>query len=139
MEMMVQYVSSLNSTAFVVRRHLKCGKAGDKASMRFEDLVKKAVLPVSFLRKLFSSSTHEGKLAIIDSLSTSFEAHMKLAEDEHLDVRYALAENHNVSRAVLNKLKSDTNPYVAHRAAKTLERIQLNDTEFLSWRACPSG
>ena len=61
---------------------------------------------------------------------------MLLANDEDADVRYALAENHNISRAVLNKLEGDSNPYVADRATKTLQRISANDLETISWRSC---
>lgn len=48
-----------------------------------------------------------------------------LAEDRSVTVRYALAENGLLPVAILEKLVGDENPYVAHRAAKTLSRMQL--------------
>ncbi|MFX9688500.1 hypothetical protein ABTO93_20100, partial [Acinetobacter baumannii] len=40
------------------------------------------------------------------------------------DVRFAIAENHNADEEVLRMLTEDENPYVAHRAVKTLQRIE---------------
>ncbi len=51
------------------------------------------------------------------------------ALDTNPDVRYALAENHNISRVVLTRLSEDPNPYVAYRANKTLRRLSTNDSE----------
>jgi hypothetical protein len=59
-----------------------------------------------------------------DHLTTSLEALMILTQDESADVRFALAENHNIDESVLNRLVDDTNPYVAYRAQKTLARLR---------------
>jgi hypothetical protein len=48
----------------------------------------------------------------------------ELAEDEDADVRFALAENPAVPRVTLQRLSTDENPYVAHRAARTLEKLE---------------
>jgi hypothetical protein len=56
-----------------------------------------------------------------------------LIEDPNLDVRYALAENYNIDEEMLKALAKDENPYVAHRAEKTLSRLrptQILDTAF---------
>jgi hypothetical protein len=50
---------------------------------------------------------------------------MLLAQDESADLRYQLAENHNIHKSVLNLLADDSHPYVAHRAQKTLKRLEL--------------
>jgi hypothetical protein len=46
-----------------------------------------------------------------------------VAKDESVDLKYAIAENHNIDVDVLIMLTKDDNPFVAHRAKKTLERI----------------
>jgi hypothetical protein len=48
---------------------------------------------------------------------------MQLAVDLDADLRYALAENHNINEGVLELLANDTNPYVADRARRTLTRL----------------
>jgi len=50
----------------------------------------------------------------------------QLAEDENADIRYELAENAHLPVALLEKLSDDENPYVAHRATKTLARLQIS-------------
>jgi hypothetical protein len=47
---------------------------------------------------------------------------MMLALDESIDVRFQMAENHNLPDAILRILSEDENPYVAQRAAMTLGR-----------------
>jgi len=49
---------------------------------------------------------------------------MSLACDSSPDLRYAMSENHNIHKDVLNLLADDDNPFVAHRARKTLERLK---------------
>lgn len=70
---------------------------------------------------------HDGgaqdRIDIADHQSTSIEVLIQLTQDENADVRFALAENHNIDRSVLNLLVEDANPYVAHRARKTLLRL----------------
>ncbi len=46
-----------------------------------------------------------------------------LALDQSSDVRYALAENAAIPVEVLKVLSRDENPYVAHRADLTLNRL----------------
>jgi len=59
-----------------------------------------------------------------DHETTPLEVHAMLAIDENPDVRYALAENHNIDKSVLNILVEDAHPYVAQRAQKTLARLK---------------
>jgi hypothetical protein len=47
-----------------------------------------------------------------------------LAQDEHADVRYAIAESYKLDPVVLAVLLEDSNPYVADRARCTLLRLQ---------------
>lgn len=44
----------------------------------------------------------------------------QLAQDEHLDVRFSLADNANTAPLILAWLSSDENPYIAHRANKSI-------------------
>lgn len=72
-------------------------------------------------------------MAVADHLDTPAAVLLLLADDEDADVRYAIAENHNISRHVLNKLLDDGNPYVAQRAQTTLERLCRDDSRRLGW------
>ena len=48
-----------------------------------------------------------------------------LAKDSCCDVRFALAENHNIDSDLLALLADDENPYVAWRARKTIKRLSV--------------
>jgi hypothetical protein len=76
-------------------------------------------------------------MAVADHLNTPEDVLMLLAADDNADVRYAIAENHNISRMVLNKLLDDPNPYVVHRAQTTLERLSNDVSWRLSWCLTP--
>ncbi len=47
----------------------------------------------------------------------------RLAHDSNADIRYAVAENANISQDILLELLADQNPNVAERARKTLQQI----------------
>lgn len=64
------------------------------------------------------------RISAADSAETAPEILRALAYDINPDVRFAIAENHNVDTKVLAILIEDSNPYVAHRARKTLQRLQ---------------
>lgn len=66
----------------------------------------------------------EIRIAAAENRSTSEETLLALVKDDSVDVRYALAENHNLPETVLERLVDDENPYVAHRALKTLSRLR---------------
>jgi hypothetical protein len=76
------------------------------------------------LKKLKARFSVEKRIAIADSPDTSFEALQHLSQDENADLRFALAENHNIDKRILNTLTQDSNPYIAHRAQKTLDRLK---------------
>jgi len=63
------------------------------------------------------------RAAVADNPNTPYIALLKLARDESNDIRYQLAENHNVPRNILHVLLTDENPYVQARAESTLERL----------------
>jgi hypothetical protein len=48
-----------------------------------------------------------------------------LAQDPCCDVRFALAENHNIDCDILAALADDENPFVAWRARKTIKRLTV--------------
>jgi hypothetical protein len=65
--------------------------------------------------------------------SVSKEVIWMLIEDTNPDVRFALAENYNIDEDMLEALTRDENPYVSHRAQKTLSRLrpaQVLDQDF---------
>lgn len=51
----------------------------------------------------------------------------QLADDASADVRYSVAENALVPIEILRKLSLDENPYVAHRALRTLDRLRSSE------------
>lgn len=90
---------------------------------QLDALVESPFAVIELLLELVSHPDVNVRISVADHRSAPVEALMRLAEDESLDVRYALAENHNVHSDVLLKLSEDDNPYVAHRAQKTLARL----------------
>jgi len=70
------------------------------------------------------SCNAQTRMDLGDSADTPLEALVLLTKDENADVRFALAENHNIHRSVLDLLVDDTNPYVAFRAKRTLARLE---------------
>ncbi|MBX9686897.1 MAG: hypothetical protein K2X27_09360 [Candidatus Obscuribacterales bacterium] len=112
---------------------------GTNDKIRGKKIGRKFISSTIPLRSLVAGADLKLKMSIADDLSTPMEVLFILAEDESLDLRYALAENHNLSRDLLEFLTLDSNPYVAHRARKTIIRMELNDSEFTSWIPCLSA
>lgn len=67
------------------------------------------------------------RLSVCDNPFVSETVISQLVTDPSPDVRYALAENHNLAVAVLELLADDENPYVAHRARRTLQRLNKSE------------
>ncbi len=65
------------------------------------------------------------RAAVADNSNTPYHVMQRLASDESPDVRFRLAENHNLPEDILLLLSQDHNPYVACRAQRTLQRMQL--------------
>ncbi len=63
-------------------------------------------------------------LSVAEDATASDDILWLLVEDPNPDVRFCLAENYNIDAAMLKALSEDDNPYVAHRAQKTLMRMQ---------------
>lgn len=61
-------------------------------------------------------------LSAAENPSTPSFSVMALLDDESSDLRYALAENHNLPVSITSRLCNDENPYVACRAQKTMCR-----------------
>jgi hypothetical protein len=80
--------------------------------------------PSDILCMLAASCNVEVRMAVADNLSASLDTLLMLAQDESEDLRYQLAENHNIDKGILNLLAEDSNPYVAHRAQRTLRRLK---------------
>ncbi len=93
--------------------------------------------PASLLKRLTKHSSAQVRLAAAENSNINMESLLQLITDEDADVRYGLAENHRLPEVVLKALSEDGNPYVACRAAKTLERVEANRTvavESESWK-----
>ncbi len=93
--------------------------------------------PASLLKRLCKHSSAQVRLAAAENNNTNIETLWQLINDDDLDVRFGLAENHRIPELILRALSEDENPYVACRAAKTLERIEANRkvvVETESWK-----
>lgn len=79
---------------------------------------------IEALRELARHADVEVRVAVAEHRSTLLETVIVLAQDESVDLRYAIAENHNTHGDVLDILTHDENPFIAHRAQKTLRHIR---------------
>jgi hypothetical protein len=75
------------------------------------------------LEHLASHEFSEVRIAVADNPMVSLTLLAQLSRDENPDVRFALAENHQMPVQLLGVLAEDDNPYIAHRAGRTLSRI----------------
>lgn len=64
-------------------------------------------------------------LTVAEDCTESDEVLWMLAKDDCVDVRFCLAENYKINPEILKELSKDENPYVAHRAQKTMERLRV--------------
>jgi hypothetical protein len=76
--------------------------------------------PKDILITLAVDGNCEVRIAVAENPGTPHEIVHQLCCDESTDVRYSLAENPNLPIEVLEKLAEDSNPYVSHRAQRTL-------------------
>lgn len=93
--------------------------------------------PASLLKRLTKHSSAQVRLAAAENSNSNLETLWQLVNDEDADVRFGLAENHRMPELILKALSEDDNPYVACRAAKTLERVETNRSvagESKSWK-----
>lgn len=63
------------------------------------------------------------KTGVADNPHTSKNTLLMLAADEDAEVRYAMAENFNMAKEVLEILSQDENPFVHVRAQETLNHF----------------
>jgi DNA-binding NarL/FixJ family response regulator len=69
------------------------------------------------------------RIGLLDNPSLSYSIQRRLIFDDDSDVRYAMAENHNIVRQMLEVLAKDENPFVSARAQKTLDRLDRKSTK----------
>lgn len=100
-----------------------CYSAGESISEWVMQAAENSSTPVDILSMLAESCNVEVRMAVADNGNALLETTMMLAQDESTDLRYQLAESHNIHKSVLKLLVEDSNPYVAHRAQKTLARL----------------
>jgi len=75
------------------------------------------------LEQLSHHEIPDVRIAVTDNPMISLRVLGQLVRDENPDVRFAIAENHQMPVQLLEVLAEDDNPYVAHRARRTLSRI----------------
>ena len=97
-------------------------------------------LPPYMLEWLISHPSSEVRIAVSENSAglPSDILHL-LLQDDSVDVRYAMAENHNMPVEILELLCDDDNPYVSCRAARTKERMvrQAQGEKFESLKQFP--
>ncbi len=80
-------------------------------------------IDASTLKDLAGHTCGSVRAAVAENPNTPREVLERLAADEDVDLRYSMAENHNLPLEILAILTEDSNPYVAYRAQKTMNRI----------------
>lgn len=98
----------------------ECRKIASKSD---QQLAEHHATSAQTLDQLASSTDAEVRTAVADNKNAHLDTIMRLTGDSNADLRYAMAENHNLAPAVLHALVEDTNPFVSHRARKTLARL----------------
>jgi hypothetical protein len=88
------------------------------------------------LSKLAAHNDLGVRTAVAENPNTLLSTVMRLAQDQCVDLRYAIAENHQMDGHVLRLLLADDNPYVAHRAERTLARC-ANEANIVSLPVVP--
>jgi len=102
-----------------------CYNPGESTPAWVVQAAENSCTPVDILDMLAESCNLDVRMAVADNRGASLDAMMLLAHDESADLRYQIAENHNIDESVLRLLADDSHPYVAHRAQKTLRRLEL--------------
>ncbi len=98
---------------------------GQELSKELELIAENPNTPQNILWFLVSHPNTKIRRAVLDNPTLPPDSHHILAKDIDPDIRYALAENHNVSVDLLTELSNDQNPYVANRAQRTLSRLLI--------------
>jgi len=88
-----------------------------------KNIANRVSTPASVLHRLSLHTNVQVRMAVADNENTGVHTSMQLAQDDSADLRYALAENHHIDGRILGFLAKDTNPFVAHRAQKTILRL----------------
>ncbi|MBX9938234.1 MAG: DUF2336 domain-containing protein [Candidatus Obscuribacterales bacterium] len=87
------------------------------------DKIRMAQAPViskELLIELADDSDSEVRAAVAERGNLSMQLQVVLCLDDCADVRYAIAEDPGTAISILRRLSKDNNPYVAHRAQRTL-------------------
>jgi hypothetical protein len=83
--------------------------------------------PICILNQLACCSHGDVRVSVADNRNTPLSTMWLLVKDRDEDMRYAMAENHNLPSSILSELAEDSNPFVKHRAEKTLRRITASE------------
>lgn len=86
----------------------------------------------NLLELLSRDSNADVRIAVGHNPSTPIAIRWKLAFDEHVDVRFSLADNANTALLILIWLSADENPYIAHRALRTISALLPGNRKFHS-------
>lgn len=85
--------------------------------------------PPQVLERLSRDQNIDVRIAVGWNPKTPPSILWKLALDCHVDVRFSLADNANTASMILIWLSEDENPYIAHRALKTMEAVAISRGE----------
>ncbi len=103
----------------------------DTSDLPINELLSEVDEVLSHFEEMFEHKEEENEesytrwlLSMAEEADATVDILWMLVEDQNPDVRFCLAENYNLDATMLEKLSEDENPYVAHRAQKTLMRMQ---------------
>jgi hypothetical protein len=109
-----------------------CYSSGESTTERVMEAAENPLTPPDTLALLAESCDVKVRMAVADNRSAFTETTMLLAQDEDADLRYQLAENHGIDESVLEVLADDSNPFVAHRARKTISRVHGGTVHYMT-------
>lgn len=89
--------------------------------------------PADTLRILSLSDSPAVRAAVAENGNTPRSTLWALVYDQSIDVRYRLAENPHIPPRMLGTLAEDENPYVSHRAQRTIKRNSGGQTVYVEF------
>lgn len=114
-----QLASNPNTPVAVLDHMAQCSTSADV----LERIANNPSTSPRTFQRLANHQCSEVRCAVAENCVGDSVTVRRLVKDEHTDVRFRLAENHNVPDEILSELCLDENPYVAHRAQVTRARL----------------
>jgi hypothetical protein len=87
--------------------------------------------PPQLMLILMNDPEADVRIGLAENPKAPFSILQRLATDEDLHVRFDMADNRHMPEILLRRLMDDDNPYVALRAARTVNTLYPDQPELL--------